>query len=54
MPLAAVQAAYKLLVLVIVTVSVVDTIVGTTEVLVVTVLTVEVVEKDDVIVTFYR
>lgn len=49
--LEAVQAAYRLVVLVIVRVDVVDVVVLTTEVLVVVVLTVTVVVKDEVIET---
>lgn len=54
LPLSVAQAAYELLVLVTVMDSVVDTVVGKTTVSVVTALIVEVVEKEDVTVTFYR
>jgi hypothetical protein len=54
LPLSGVQAAYRLLVVVTVRVEVVDTVVGTITMLLAVVLTIIIVEKDDVIETSYK
>jgi hypothetical protein len=54
LPLSGVQAAYRLLVVVTVRVEVVDTVVGTITMLLAVVLTITIVEKDDVIETSYK
>jgi hypothetical protein len=54
LPLSGVQAAYRLLVVVTVRVEVVDTVVGTITMLLAVVLTIIIVEKDNVIETSYK